>query len=231
VFLGVKKRLERIATNLIGILRMRSVPLAVAILASVSTIFASEIREFNVPTLERLGNELIRQSQRRDRGAIDPVRKRARQTAIAALQGQLFKLRYDYVVLNDPDGKRFLVYALGKTSKADEVVLAGHLRVTVSPDGSKVERVDPLSKSALISSERESGLPVGFKMTALYFNQIVSNRPVETFIYLANLARKNIYVQTPDGKIWLIANGRMKVDTSKPSNKTEAGAAHKAFDR
>lgn len=198
---------------------------------SVSVAAAGEIREFTVPTLERLGNDLVRTSQRPDRGATDPIRKRARQTAIAALRGKLFNLRYDYVVLSDPDGKRFLVYALGKTAKADEVVLAGHFRVTVSPDGARAERVDALSHTVLVASDRESRLPAGYKPVALYFNQIVSNKPVETFIYLANLARKNIYVGTPDGKIWVGNNRGMRVDTSKPSNKTEAGTVHKAFGR
>lgn len=193
--------------------------------------FAGEIREFSIPTLERLGNELTRASQSPDRGASDPIRKRAKQTAVAALRGKLFNLRYDYVVLNDPDGKRFLVYALGRTAKADEVVLAGHFRVTVSPDGAKAERVDALSHSVLVASDREPRPRAGYTPVALYFNQIVSNKPVETFIYLANLARKNIYVGTPDGKIWVVNNRGMNVDTSKPSNKTEAGTVHKAFDR
>jgi hypothetical protein len=134
-------------------------------------------------------------------------------------------------VLNDPDRKRFLVYALGKTPKADEVVLGGHFRVTVSADGARAERIDGLSKTMMVDSERNSGLPPGFTMTALYVNQIVSNKPVETFIYLASLARKNIYVGTPDGKMWVVGKGRMRVDTSKPGDKSEAGAAHKAFDR
>ena len=192
---------------------------------------AAEIRDFNLPTLQRLGSELIRTSRQIDRGATDPVRKQARQTAMAALRGKLFDLRYDYVVVNDPDGKGFLVYALGKTAKADEVVLAGHARVTVSPDGTRVERIDRLSQTVLVSGGPESRLPAGYTPVALFFNQIVSHRPVETFIYLANLARKNIYVSTPDGKIWLVNGRGMKVDTSKPSNKTEAGAARKALDR
>jgi hypothetical protein len=210
---------------------MRFVLLLIAALVFSASAFAGEIREFSVPTLERLGNELIRASQSPDRGATDPVRKRARQTAIAALRGKLFSLRYDYVVLGDPEGKRLLVYALGKTSKADEVVLGGHTRVTVSSDGTRVERIERLSKTMMVDSERTSGLPAGFKMTALYVNQIVSNKPVETFIYLANLAKRNIYVGTPDGKVWVINNGRMRIDISKPSNKTEAGAVHKAFGR
>lgn len=210
---------------------MRLVPLLIATSIFATSASAAEIREFSVPTLERLGNELTRASQRPDRGASDPVRKQARQTATAALRGKLFPLRYDYVVVEDPDGKGFLVYALGKTSKADEVVLAGHVRVTVSSDGTRVERIDRLSQTMLVSSPRESRLPAGYKPVALYFNQIVSYRPVETFIYLASLARKNIYVQTPDGKIWLVNGRGMKVDTSKPSDKTEAGAVRKAFDQ
>src|SRR5438309_11899461 len=94
---------------------MRIVPLAAAILFFSAAAFAGEIREFDLKTIERLGNELTRESQRPDKGATTPVRKRAKQTAIAALQGKLFNIHYDYVVLNDPDGSGFLVYALGTT--------------------------------------------------------------------------------------------------------------------
>jgi hypothetical protein len=73
------------------------------LLCAVAT-FASEIREFDLKTIERLGNELIRISQTPERGATTAVRKHARQTAMAALQGKLFNIHYDYVVLDDPDG-------------------------------------------------------------------------------------------------------------------------------
>lgn len=75
---------------------------------SVSAACAGQIREFSIPTLERLGNELTRASQSPDRGASDPARKRAKETAVAALKGKLFDTRYDYVVLTDPGGKRLL---------------------------------------------------------------------------------------------------------------------------
>src|ERR1700682_1036867 len=104
---------------------MRIVPLIVAIVFLSAAAFAAEIREFDLKTIERLGNELTRVSQTSERGATNPVRKRARQTAIAALRGRLFNIRYDYVVLDDPDGSGFLVYALGATKNPDEVVLAG----------------------------------------------------------------------------------------------------------
>jgi hypothetical protein len=139
---------------------MRAVPLIVAILFFSATAFASEIREFDVKTIERLGDELTRVSQQSDRGATNPVRKRAQQTAKAALQGKLFNIRYDYVVLDDPDGSGFLVYALASTGKPTDFVLAGHFRVTVSADGAKAERVDALSRSLAIQHGGE-GLPVG----------------------------------------------------------------------
>jgi hypothetical protein len=173
---------------------------------------AAEIREFSVPTLERLGNELTRASQSPDRGASDAARKRARETATAALRGKLFDTRYDYVVLSDPDGKRLLVYALAAAKYTDQVVMAGHFRVTVSADGTKAERVDALSKTLAHSG------PAKTDAVALWLIQIVSNKPVETLIYTSNLAKKDIYVRTPDGKTWVVGEGKMRVVTSKTSN-------------
>ena len=79
---------------------MRIVPLIVAILFFSASAFAGDIREFDIKTIERLGNELTRVSQTRDRGASTPVKKLARKTAVAALKGRLFDIRYDYVVLD-----------------------------------------------------------------------------------------------------------------------------------
>jgi len=170
----------------------------------VATAFAGGIREFDIPTLERLGNELTRVSQNPDRGASDAARKRARETAMAALKGKLFDTRYDYVVLSDPDGKRLLVYALAAAKYSDQVVMAGHFRVTVSADGTKSERVDALSKSLAHSGPKTDAV-------ALWLIQLVSNKPVETLIYTSNLAKKPIYVRTPDGKTWEVGEGKMRV--------------------
>src|SRR5438094_6746771 len=121
---------------------------------------ASEIREFEIKTIQQLGAELARASQTPDRGATTPERKRAKQTAIAALKGKLFDIHYNYVVLDDPKGSGFLVYALASTGKPSDIVLAGHFRVTLSADGSKADRVDALSKTLAIQHGGE-GLPRG----------------------------------------------------------------------
>jgi hypothetical protein len=185
----------------------------VLVFLCVNAASAAGIREFSVPTLERLGNELTRVSQRPDRGASDPIRKRAKETAVGALKGKLFNAQYDYVVLSEPDGKRFLVYALASLQNSTSVVMAGHFRVTVSADGTKAERIDALSNSLASSGPMEPGA------LALYLVQIVSNKPIETLIYTANLTTKPIYVRTPDGKTWDIEDGKMHVVSSKPSKK------------
>ena len=202
------------------IVDFRSLPVALTLSMSLFAMaaVASEIREFGIKTLERLGNELTRASQTPDRGATTPRRKRAKQTAIVALKGKLFDIHYDYVVLDDPDGSGLLVYALASTGKLNEFVLAGHFRVTVSADGTKAERVDALSRSLAIQRGGE-GLPVGSHLVGMHMVQIVSSKPVETLIYTSNLAKMPIYVATlPHGRIYEVANGKI-LDTGKSAGK------------
>ncbi len=198
---------------------VRLVPLIFSILLCGFTASASEIREFDLKTIERLGNELTQVSQTRDKGATTPERKRAKQTAVAALKGKLFEIHYDYVVLNDSKGSGgFLVYALATTQKKGDIVLAGHFRVTVSADGAEAERVDALSKSLLVQHEGQ-GLPSGTHLAGLYMVQIVSSKPLETLIYTNLSSGFPIVVATfPDGRIWEIENGKAK-DTGKFAGK------------
>src|SRR5947207_15329621 len=107
-------------------MNMRIVPFLLATLVFSVSAFAAEIREFDLKTLERLGNELVRASQRPDRGATDPIRKRAMQTAKAALRAKLFDATYAAVVLKDPDGSGFLVYALALADTKRMTQTGGH---------------------------------------------------------------------------------------------------------
>src|SRR5205085_4789807 len=200
---------------------MRNAPIAfvtMSIFLCAGSAIASEIREFDIKTLERLGNESTRVSQTPDRGVTTPERKRAKQTASAALKGKLYDVHYDYVVLDDPDGSGFLVYALGRTNNPGDVVLAGHFRVTVSADGAKAERVDALSRSLAIQHGGE-GLPAGSHQVGMHMVQIVSSKPLETLVYTSNLTKMPIYVATvPDGRIWEVANGKI-TDTGETAGK------------
>ena len=110
------------------------------------------------------------------------MKKRARETGSAALRGKLYNIRYDYVVLNDPDGSGFLVYALVLTNKTDETVLGGHFRVSVSADGSKVERIDELQREIV-----RNKIPSGAKARVIGTVQMFGTVPVETWIYSSDL--------------------------------------------
>jgi hypothetical protein len=186
------------------------------ILFSGELTFGSEIREFDLKTVERLGNELTRVSQTHDKGATNAVRKRARQTAINALKGRLFNIRYDYVVLDDPDGSGFLVYALGRGPKQGDTVVHGHFRVTVSPDGKTAERVDALSHSLMIDFKNVDTSPPGYHKVALATATIVATRPMETLVYASNHMKMPIAVATPPkGLVWFIENGKITKSDSK----------------
>ena len=104
-----------------------------ALIIGCSPAFGSQIREIDVKTVSRLGAQLARLSDTADKGATTPARKRARDTAIAALKGKLFNIPYYYVVLDDPDGSGFLVYALAhsKTKSFSAAIFAWLSRPTL----------------------------------------------------------------------------------------------------
>jgi hypothetical protein len=161
--------------------------------------FAGEIREFDLKTIEGLGSELARVSQAPDRGVTNAVRKRARETAIAVLQGKLFNIHYDYVVLDDPDGSGYLVYALAQSR--NKIVLGGHFRVTVSADGGKAERVDALSHTLLFAPSPPKDLE-GQKPVTVSMSQTVSDKPLETCVYTSLHEKVIVSVGMMDGTVW-----------------------------
>jgi hypothetical protein len=200
---------------------MRLLPLFLASLLLVfagTSICASTIREFDLTTTQRLGNELVRLSQRADRGFTTAAKKRAKETAIIALRGKFFDgVRYDYVVLDDPADSGFLVYALAIAKNKGDIFTGGHYRVTVSADGGIARRVDLLSQ--LI---KQSKLPAGATARALGVTQLQAKRPVETWIYSSDLYQLPIFVGVTDGSTWGIANGRIvRVDEKGPKNHLE----------
>lgn len=170
--------------------------------------FAGEIREFDLKTTAQLGRELNRVSQQPDRGATNAVRKRAKQTATAALKNRLFKIHYDYVVLDDPDRSGFLVYAL--PTKPGEIVLGGQFRVTVSADGGKVERVDALSRTLLPSPRPPKGME-GQKPITVSMSQLVSNRPLETCVYtsLHDKVIVSVGMVNDNAKVWMFVGDKI----------------------
>ena len=150
------------------------------------------------------------------------TRFKARQNAMKAVLPKLnaaHGAKYNFEVLNDPDGSGFLVYALAAFSKSDAIYFGGHFRITVSADGAKAERIDDLSKGIM-----RNAVPADAKPVALGSAQVVGTKyPVETTIYSSNLYKIPIGVGTPDGTIWMVANGRIENTGQKTGRAKKAG--------
>jgi hypothetical protein len=172
--------------------------------------FAAEIREFDLKTVARLGREMNRVSQHPDKGATNDVRKRARQTGIDAVKSRLFKIRYDFLVIDDPDGSGFLVYAVPMSTKPGEVLLGGNFRVTVSADGIKAERVDAMARTLLPAPKPPKGME-GQKPVFVTMSQLVSNRPLETCVYtsLHDKVMVSVGMVNDNAKVWVFIGDKI----------------------
>jgi hypothetical protein len=154
------------------------------------------------------------------------LRYKALRTAVKAALPTLntaYDPRYNWEVLNDPDGSGFLVYALAAFTKKNLVYTGGHVRITVSADGAKVERIDQLSHWII-----EQKSDPGHEVVAMAVAQAVETRhPVETFLYESHLSHLPFYVATNDGSSWRVVNRKiykftkaeMDAAESKPEKK------------
>ena len=175
---------------------------------------ALAIREFDIRTIESLGRKLYEKSQQGS-GSQSKLDQRAVRSAKDVLTG--VDLRgYRFVVIPDPKGSGCLVYALATSAKLDEIVAGIHYRVTVSADGTRAERVDALSRSRVVVTPK--ALPKGYKKLAGFvLGQVVSDKPVETFVYLTLQHRVPCMIVTPDESVWWIESGKISKDKKKAS--------------
>lgn len=121
---------------------------------------------------------------------------------------KLYTENYNSVLLPDPQGKGFLVYALAATMEPDQVVFGGHYRFTISETGEKIERIDRLSKSFLSVSKTPKP-DSEHKSVGLIVTHLVSATPIETHVFLGLLHKLPVYVTTPDGKVWRVDDGHI----------------------
>jgi hypothetical protein len=149
------------------------------------------------------------------------VRYRALRTGIKAALPTLnvaYGPSYNYEVLNDPDGNGFLVYALAAFTKRKVVYTGGHVRITVSADGAKAERIDQLSHGII-----EQKSDPGHEVVAVATAQAVETKyPVETWLYSSYLYHLPMFVATNDGGVWLVVNRKIKKIDPKLVKEVEA---------
>jgi hypothetical protein len=137
---------------------------------------------------------------------------RARQTALRAMSLRCSD-RYNPVVLPGKvaDAEGWVVYLLAATPTPGEVMIGGHSRIEVSPDGGEVKRVIPLSRTCWRMPKMAQGnhKPVGLMTT-----HVVSDTPVETHVYLSLLHRISIFVSTSIG-VWNVENGKIQYEQQR----------------
>jgi hypothetical protein len=124
---------------------------------------------------------------------------------------------YNTVVLKDPEGDGWLAWALAASTDPKLVMAGRHYRLSVSADGTQALRTDALSRSCL--ALRKDGAPAGATITGLFSTQIVSNIPVETFVFLSLQHHMPFFVGTPDRTVWEIAegkNGKINLEKKTP---------------
>ncbi len=129
---------------------------------------------------------------------------------------------YNTAVMEDIDSNSWLVYVLAAT-KENVIVVGGHSRVKVSPDGNNVLSVTPLYKSCLTIPIPADGNNA--KKEALYLSYPVADVPSEIHVYLNRLYGYPVYVTTARGN-WLVQDGRILL--FKPAEKTELQEINKA---
>ncbi len=131
----------------------------------------------------------------------------ARNTAGRGLGALRCSRTMNSVVFEDPDGDGWLVWLLAATTEPGLIPVGGHYRFTISSDGSTIVRRDQLSNSCLNMRDDRRG-PNG-ERAGLVVNQIVSNGPVETHVFLSLLNQTPIYVAA-DGKLFAVEGDRIR---------------------
>lgn len=114
---------------------------------------------------------------------------------------------YNTVVLKDPSGPGWLAWALAATTNPNLIMAGGHHRLTISADGSQVLQTDALSRSCAVMQKANG--PAGSHVAALMTTQLVSNVPVETFVFLNLEHHMPFFVLTPDRTLWKISDGKI----------------------
>lgn len=160
-----------------------------------------------------------RVSEPRDRSLSEAEQAQFRaRTAISSHIARPCSPHYNTVILPDPQGDGWLVWALASSTTPKTWFIGGNYRFTVSKDGNTILRTDALSLSCLTMSDAQAkaSAPQGTKAVAQFSTQLVSPIPVETAVFVNLESGLPMFVGTPDRSIWEIVDGHVsKVDPSK----------------
>ena len=111
---------------------------------------------------------------------------------------------YDTVVLPGvrDGGAVWLVYLLAASRREDDVVLGGHVRVTVNANGTEILKSEPLSKSCIVAKRDP-------KSAGLMVTHVLDPEPIETHVFASLAYRTPIFVATEKG-VFAVENGKIR---------------------
>jgi hypothetical protein len=115
---------------------------------------------------------------------------------------------YNTVVLQDPEGDDWLVWALASSTMPETWFVGGNYRFTISKDGSQILRADALSHGCLIMTEPAA--QENQTLSAMLSSQLVSDIPVETVVFINLESKLPMIVVTPSAN-WEVRNGNIRL--------------------
>jgi hypothetical protein len=129
---------------------------------------------------------------------------KARQSVLAAVKGRCFK-QYWTVALKGENGD-WLVWAIGVKDDSDDMTMTGHMRFTVSADGTSVLRREALSHDCIFMDARQTPR---MRLANLTVAHLLSDRPNEAHVMLSLFTRVPVYVITANRQTWVVHSGTM----------------------
>jgi len=120
---------------------------------------------------------------------------RARQLAVAS-KFRACTPKYNTVVVpTEQDGAvAWRVYLLAASEDPEEVVLAGHHRITVTSDGRSIISSEALSKSCIVSKPE-----LNQDLAGLFITHVLNPEPIETHVFTSLNYRVPLFVGTKRG--------------------------------
>lgn len=140
----------------------------------------------------------------------------ARMLAISKFEFRCTAGTPNTVAIRETNGN-WLVWVLSASANPDDVILAGHMRFTISADGKSILQTDKLSNGCMVTKQ-ESAKP-DYKPVGAAITNLVSLKPLETQVFTSLNYKTPLYVGTLDGMAWKLDGGHAAVveqDAPKP---------------
>jgi hypothetical protein len=135
---------------------------------------------------------------------------RARQFAIESIERPR-PGPYNTVVIPRDDAPGWLAYALAATTDPNIIVVGGHYRATVAPDGLTLLEHRGFTKSHLDLPRRPKDIPPDAELAGYTVSHLLDNTPTEIHVFLNLQCGKTFFVATPDERFWRIEKGKIRL--------------------